>query len=157
MTMERALQEIARKPGEGREVHVFGLVLTIRIASRDTGGDFAIWEEQSPPLCGPPRHIHHYVDEAFQILEGRYRVWCDGRTYDLDPGGVAMVPKGMPHAFLCLGPGPGRMLTTVVPGGLDDFMVEVESHGFKIPQDMQQLMEMAVSHGHEFIGPPLTP
>jgi mannose-6-phosphate isomerase-like protein (cupin superfamily) len=154
--MTRALQEITRAEGEGRKVHVFGVVLTIRIASLDTGGDFAIWEEASPPHMGPPRHIHHYVDEAFQILEGQYRVWCDGRTYDLGPGGVAMVPKGMPHAFRCLGPGPGRMLTTVVPGGLDDFMVEVETRGFKIPQDMQQLMELATSHGHAFIGPPLT-
>jgi hypothetical protein len=63
----------------------------------------------------------------------------------------------MPHAFLCLGPGHGRILTTVVPGGLDDFMAEVETKGFKIPQDIQQLMEMAASHGHAFIGPPLTP
>lgn len=154
--MQRALQEITRAPDEGRKVHVFGVVLTIRIASRDTAGDFAIWEEASPPLCGPPRHIHHYVDEAFQILEGRYRVWCDGRTYDLESGGVAMVPKGMPHAFLCLGPGPGRMLTTVVPGGLDDFMIEVEQGGFKIPQDMQKLLALGASHGHEFIGPPLS-
>lgn len=154
--MTQALQEVTRAAGEGREVRVFGVVLTIRIASIDTGGDFAIWEERSPPNVGPPRHIHHYVDEAFQILEGRYRVWCDGRAYELGPGGFAMVPKGMPHAFLCLGPGDGRMLTTVVPGGLDDFMVEVERRGFRIPEDMQQLMEMAASHGHAFIGPPLS-
>jgi hypothetical protein len=65
--MTRALQEIARQRGEGREVRVFGVTLKIRIASMDTGGDFAIWEELSPPNVGPPRHIHHYVDEAFQI------------------------------------------------------------------------------------------
>jgi mannose-6-phosphate isomerase-like protein (cupin superfamily) len=153
--MTRALQEIARQRGEGREVRVFGVTLKIRIASMDTGGDFAIWEEWSPPNVGPPRHIHHYVDEAFQILEGRYLVWCDGRSYELGPGAAAMVPKGMPHAFRCLGPDHGRMLTTVVPGGLDDFMLEVEAKGFKIPDDMAQLVEMAASHGHAFIGPPL--
>jgi mannose-6-phosphate isomerase-like protein (cupin superfamily) len=70
--MTKALQEIARAPGEGRKVHVFGVTLNIRIAAIDTGGDFAIWEEHSPPHMGPPRHIHHYVDEAFQILEGQY-------------------------------------------------------------------------------------
>ncbi len=153
--MAEGLHELVRRSDEGRAVHVFGVTLKIRIASRDTGGDFAVWEEWSPPLIGPPRHVHHYVDEAFQILEGRYRVWCDARTYDLDPGGFAMIPKGMPHAFLCLGPEPGRMLTTVVPGGLDDFMVEVEAKGYRIPEDMQPLMELAASHGHAFIGPPL--
>jgi hypothetical protein len=78
--MQRALQEIARGPAEGRKIHVFGVVLTVRIASMDTGGD--------------------YVDEAFQILEGRMK-------------------------------------------------------GFRIPQDIKKLMEMAASHGHAFIGPPL--
>ncbi len=154
--MARVLQEIARQPGEGRKIHVFGVTLTVRVGSMDTGGDFAIWEELSPPHMGPPRHIHYYCDEAFQILEGRYRVWCDGRTYELGPGGVAMIPKGTPHAFLCLGPDHGRMLTTVVPGGLDDFMQEIEAKGFKIPQDMQQLIEEAADHGHAFIGPPLS-
>lgn len=109
---------IVSGPGEGRKVHVFGVVLTLRLPSSASGGDFAVWEEAAPPGAGPPRHIHHRVDEAFQVLEGHYRVWCDGRTYELGPGAMAMVPKGTPHAFRCLGPAHGRMLTTVVPGGL---------------------------------------
>jgi mannose-6-phosphate isomerase-like protein (cupin superfamily) len=91
--MQRALQEIARKAGEGRQIHVFGVMLTVRIASIDTGGDFAIWEEQSPPNCGPPRHIHHYVDEAFQILEGRYRVWCEAAPTTSSRAGSPWCPR----------------------------------------------------------------
>jgi mannose-6-phosphate isomerase-like protein (cupin superfamily) len=146
---------IVSGPGEGRKVHVFGVVLTIRVASADAGGDFAVWEEAAAPGIGPPRHIHHRVDEAFQILEGHYRVWCDGRDYELGPGAMAMVPKGTPHAFRCLGPSHGRMLTTVVPGGLDEFFIEIESRGFKLPGDIEQLMALGARHGHEFVGPPL--
>jgi mannose-6-phosphate isomerase-like protein (cupin superfamily) len=154
--MPNAVPEIISPPGEGRKVHVFGVVLTIRVSTAQTGGDFAVWEEVAPAGSGPPRHIHHEVDEAFQILEGSYRVWCDGRTYVLGPGAMAMVPKGTPHAFRCLGPGHGRMLTTVVPGGLDDFFIEVEARGFTLPDDMAQLLELGRRHGHEFIGPPLS-
>jgi mannose-6-phosphate isomerase-like protein (cupin superfamily) len=146
---------IVSGPGEGRKVHVFGVILTIRVASADAGGDFAVWEEASPPGLGPPRHIHRRMDEAFQILEGHYQVWCDGRTYELAPGAMALIPKGTPHTFRCVGPTPGRMLTTVVPGGLDDFFIEIETRGFKLPGDLAQLVALGARHGHEFIGPPL--
>jgi mannose-6-phosphate isomerase-like protein (cupin superfamily) len=142
-------------PGEGRKVHVFGVVLTIRVASADTAGDFAVWEEAASPGSGPPRHIHHRMDEAFQILEGHYQVWFDGRIHELGPGAMAMIPKGMPHTFRCVGPAPGRMLTTVVPGGLDDFLIEIAARNFRLPEDLAQLMGLGARHGHEFIGPPL--
>jgi mannose-6-phosphate isomerase-like protein (cupin superfamily) len=142
-------------PGEGRKVHVFGVMLTIRVATGATGGDFAVWEEAAPPGFGPPRHIHLRMDEAFQILEGHYEVWADGRLYHLEPGAMAMIPKGTPHTFRCMGPAPGRMLTTVVPGGLDDFFIEVETKGFKLPDDLAQLVALGKRYGHEFIGPPL--
>ena len=142
-------------PGEGRKVHVFGVVLTIRVPSGAAGGDFAVWEEAAPPGSGPPRHIHPRMDEAFQILEGCYEVWCSGRIHELGPGAMAMIPKGTPHAFRCMGPAPGRMLTTVVPGGLDDFFIEIETRGFKLPDDLEQLVALGKRYGHEFIGPPL--
>jgi mannose-6-phosphate isomerase-like protein (cupin superfamily) len=141
--------------GEGRKVHVFGVVLTLRVPTGASGGDFAVWEEAAPPGVGPPRHIHQRVDEAFQILEGSYRVWIDGRTYELRPGAMAMVPKGTPHTFRCLGPAHGRMLTTVVPGGMDDFLIQVETRGFKLPDDLEQLIALGAQYGHEFVGPPL--
>jgi mannose-6-phosphate isomerase-like protein (cupin superfamily) len=147
---------IVSAPGQGRKVHVFGVVLTIRVASGDTGGDFAVWEEEALPGFGPPRHIHHRMDEAFQILEGNYQVWCDGRIHDVGPGAMAMIPKGAPHTFRCVGSSPGRMLTTVVPGGLDDFFIEVEAAGFKLPDDLERLVALGARRGHEFIGPPLT-
>jgi mannose-6-phosphate isomerase-like protein (cupin superfamily) len=142
-------------PGEGRKVHVFGVVLTLRVPSGAAGGDFAVWEEAAAPGFGPPRHIHLRMDEAFQILEGHYEVWADGRLYQLEPGAMAMIPKGTPHAFRCMGPAHGRMLTTVVPGGLDDFFIEIETRGYKLPDDLAQLVALGKRYGHEFIGPPL--
>ena len=142
-------------PGEGRKVQVFGVVLTLRVPSGATCGDFAVWEEAAASGAGPPRHIHLRMDEAFQILEGHYEVWCDGRIHELSPGAMAMIPKGTQHTFRCMGPAHGRMLTTVVPGGLDDFLIEIEARGFKLPDDLAQLVALGKRYGHEFIGPPL--
>jgi mannose-6-phosphate isomerase-like protein (cupin superfamily) len=153
--MSQGARVVVSGPGEGREVHVFGVVLTLRVPSTASGGDFAIWEEAAPPGVGPPRHIHHRTDEAFQILEGHYQVWCDGEIHDLAPGAMAMIPKGTPHTFRCVGPLPGRMLTTVVPGGLDEFFIEIEAGGFNLPQDLGRLVALGARHGHEFVGPPL--
>ena len=153
--MGNAARAIVSGPGEGRKVHVFGVVLTLRVPSSASGGDFAVWEEAAPAGVGPPRHIHHRADEAFQILEGSYRVWIDGHFHELGPGAMAMVPKGTPHAFRCLGPSHGRMLTTVVPGGMDDFLIEIEARGFKLPDDLEQLVALGARYGHEFVGPPL--
>ena len=142
-------------PGEGRKVHVFGVVLTLRLPSSASGGDFAVWEEAAPPGSGPPRHIHHRMDETFQILEGDYQLWCDGQIHELGPGAMALIPKGRPHAFRCIGPAHGRMLTAVVPGGLDDFFIEIEAKGLRLPDDFEQLVALGASHGYEFVGPPL--
>ena len=54
-----------------------------------------------------------------------------------------------------MGPAHGRMLTTVVLGGLDDFLIEIEARGFKLPDDLEQLVALGKRYGHEFIGPPL--
>jgi mannose-6-phosphate isomerase-like protein (cupin superfamily) len=153
--MSQGARVVVSGPGEGRKVHVFGVVLTLRVPSTASGGDFAIWEEAAPPGVGPPRHIHHRTDEAFQILEGHYQVWCDGEIHDHAPGAMAMIPKGTPHTFRCVGPLPGRMLTTVVPGGLDEFFIEIEAGGFNLPQDLGRLVALGARHGHEFVGPPL--
>lgn len=31
-----------------------------------------------PGGCGPPRHVHPYIEEAFTVESGRLSVWLDG-------------------------------------------------------------------------------
>ena len=47
------------------------------------------------------------------------------------------------------------MLTTVIPGGLDEFFIEVEIVRFKLRDDLKQLIALGARDGHESIGPPL--
>ena len=103
----------------------------------------------------PPKHLHADANEIQYILEGTGTIWLGDKEVTVKPGDLVVIPKGTPHAFRCMGPTPGRMLTTVVPGGLDDFFIEIETRGFKLPQDLEQLVALGKRYGHEFIGPPL--
>ena len=49
-------------------------VLDLKISSKDTDGDIAVFEQIGfTPMGGPPLHIHPYQDEFFYIIEGDYQ------------------------------------------------------------------------------------
>ena len=45
-----------------------------------------------------PLHTHP-VDEALYVLDGAIRVQSEGREHDVAQGGVAVVSRGLAHAF----------------------------------------------------------
>jgi mannose-6-phosphate isomerase-like protein (cupin superfamily) len=109
--MTEAPSPFVSQAHEGRVVRALARELLIRMPSERVGSAFALWESRAHPGDGPPRHIHHREGEVFQILQGHFRVWCEGASFELEPGGVAMIPRGHAHTFRSLGPHPGRMLT----------------------------------------------
>ena len=99
-------------------------------------------------------HVHHREDEIFYILEGRFQVWCDGRTWTAEPGATIFLPRGVPHTFRNVGDSPGRKLITVVPGGFEGFFAAVAARGLRIPEHLPQLQELGAAYGLAFTGPP---
>ena len=89
----------------------------IRVSADETAGALGIWEEAASPGEGPPLHIHHREDEMFFVLEGRFRFRCGDDVFDGGPGTTAVLPRGVPHTWQCLGTARGRMLVSVTPGG----------------------------------------
>ena len=47
-----------------------------------------------------PLHIHPDSDETMYVLEGEILMHMDGREHRLGTGGIAVAPRGVPHAFL---------------------------------------------------------
>ncbi len=144
---------LVRAAAEGLAVECFGTRYMVK-ASAASGGSVGIIEMLVPPGEGPPMHVHGREDEVFHIVEGRFRIWCGDRTWDVEPGGVVFLPKGVPHTFRNLGPGTGRLLTTVAPGGFEGFFPLVAERGLTIPGDLPALQELAAAFGLEFVGPP---
>ena len=142
--------------GEGQHIHVISDEVTIKISSRDTGGDFAVFEGRIAPLSGPPLHRHRNQDESWYIVEGDFLFEVDGQKIYASTGATIFAPRGSRHTFQNVGATAGRILTTVIPGGLDLFFEELETIA---PQgsapDPAKMVPLFEKHGLELLGPPL--
>ena len=48
-----------------------------------------------------PLHLHPEEEEAVYVIEGELLVHVDGKDHQVRAGGLAVVPRGVAHAFLC--------------------------------------------------------
>lgn len=145
---------VAMKAARGpRAVEWAGTVYRISVGACEGGGVVGIFESTVPAMGGPPVHVHHNEDEVIYALEGDYEFWLDGETRIVPQGSCIFLPRGVPHTFRVRGDRPGRNLTILTPGGLEEFFVECAAGELKIPDDMPALTELAGRYGIEFRGP----
>ena len=48
---------------------------------------------------GSPIHVHKHEDELFLMLEGSGIFWAGDQRQEVSAGGVAFLPRGLPHAY----------------------------------------------------------
>ncbi len=112
--------------GGARSLWVMGVLMTLKVPGRRTGGAYALFEVATKPGSGPPPHVHHREDEAFFVLEGEFEFLAGKEALRVGAGSLLYVPKGTLHAHRNVGDGVGRMLVTQTPGGLyENFFEEV--------------------------------
>jgi quercetin dioxygenase-like cupin family protein len=91
------------------------------LATKDeTGGDFLLFEDALEAGKVTPLHQHPDADETFYMLEGMVRLHIAGDEQTLAAGGIAIIPRGVAHAFLVTTP-VARMLCLQTPGGGEPF------------------------------------
>jgi mannose-6-phosphate isomerase-like protein (cupin superfamily) len=113
-------------PGEGRPVAAAAVTILLKSAAEDTDGRWTLYEYAAPPrFAGPPPHWHKQTEEAFFVLEGTVRFEFDGETVDAPAGGYARVPPGVVHGFSNPTGEPARFLGLIVPGGFEQYWVEL--------------------------------
>jgi quercetin dioxygenase-like cupin family protein len=96
------------------------LAITHKLTSQQTGGACYLFESVFDPETGNQLHVHGREDEIAYVLEGALEVRIPRRkTRSLDAGGIARLPKGLPHAIRNPLKTPSRYLFIAVPGGLD--------------------------------------
>jgi mannose-6-phosphate isomerase-like protein (cupin superfamily) len=106
--------------GGGEHLVFGGTTITIRASADTTGGAFTVFEE-SAPLLDTSAHVHRNEDEVYYVLEGDHVFVCGGDEYSLGPGGIAFLPRGVPHAHRRVVPGAGRLLSMTSPAGFEGF------------------------------------
>ena len=153
---QKRSEAIVMDRADGRRIHVLGNDVTIKISSRDTGGAFTVFEGVSEPLQGPPLHLHRDQDESWYIVDGEFRFEVDGQEIYASGGATVLAPKGTRHTFQNVGTTPGRILTTVVPGGLDLFFEELETVAPRGTRPVAaKMVPIFEKHRLELLGPPL--
>jgi quercetin dioxygenase-like cupin family protein len=128
----------------------------VREGEVDNG--FLLFEDTVDPGKRTPLHTHPAADETFYLLDGAMLLHIDGVEHDVRAGGVAVVPRGIPHAFLARAEG-ARMLCLHTPGGGEDFYRTASEPAVPgepaLTVDLDRIRQAAVSSGSmRIVGPP---
>lgn len=130
------------------------------VTGRETAGACFVCEAFVPPGGGTPPHVHSREDELFYVIEGEFEFVVAGAPARRTAGGSIFATRGIPHFFRNVGPGPGKMIITVTPAGLEDFFREFGRAldgpaAAPLPPDdeeIRKLLAAAPKYGIEILG-----
>ena len=103
-------------------------------------------------------HVHAF-EEAIYVLEGEILVHTDGEEHKVGTGGVALFPRGVPHAFLVTSD-TAHILAIATPGVGEPFYRDCSDpittpEDADRPPDFARLRAAAARSDHiELLGPP---
>ena len=142
-------------------VNFLGALVHLRMSSLETAGAWALLEHRGERGYMSPLHLHDADEETLLVLDGELRVEVGSRRLTVGPGGLALLPRGIPHGFVVTSPD-ARFLTLHDPGGFDQFVAEIGTPigttGADAPMpDPAELTRVAANYGIQIVGPPLLP
>ena len=122
-----------------------------------TGGQLMVLESTPAAGSASPLHVHGREDEMFILLSGAALVVVGDARQELHAGGVAFLPRDIPHAYRIVED--AHVLTLATPAGLEGFfrsaghdLSQPRPDDFAItPATMTAALER---HGGRIVGPP---
>ena len=101
MTAHATLAATVRQAGQGEQRWFYGGgIHTWLVSPEETGGAFLLFEDAMDAGKRTPLHTHPEAAETMYVLQGEILMHLDGAEERIGAGGVAVAPRGMPHAFL---------------------------------------------------------
>ena len=153
------MQTEAKKPmadpsSGGRKIFVLGHEITLKLAGRETAGEYFVFEAVTPPGAGMALHVHRHEDEFFRVLDGEFEFQLDKQIQKVTTGAMVGFPKDIPHAFRNVGTKPGRTLWAVMPGAnFEKFFEELGSLPAEREPDMGKVTEIFNRHDIKILPP----
>ena len=92
----------------------------MKATAEETDGAFMLLEDRMAQGKTTPLHTHPHEDETMIVLEGEILFHVEGREHRVGPGGVAVAPRGVPHALLVTSE-TTRVLALLTPGSGEPF------------------------------------
>ncbi len=152
-------QPYVRQAGDHQRLAYIGAAeLAVVLDAAITGGQLTVFDNHGPRGSGSPVHVHSRDDEAFLLLDGQMTVWVGAERHRLLPGGIAFLPRNVPHAVRC--DIASRMLVLSTPGGFQEVVFRTAGWDLTRPvpegwQPTQEaLRDAAEQAGVTLLGPP---
>lgn len=129
-------EPVIRQPGEGEKVLFKIGLMTFKVSSALTDGQFVICETELPPKASVEPH-HHPEAEVFYVLSGQFVFYVSDMRLPISCGSGAFVsvPPHVPHAFGNAGDSSGRILGMMMPGGPDGLESLFRQAGVPVARD----------------------
>ena len=143
------LQPVALAPGSGRVLNILGI--THKLTRAQTGGAYYLFEFEFGPGDGNSLHVHRYEDEVIYVLKGEVEIRLDRQRMHAKKGGVAYLPKNIPHALYNPAKTPLKVLAAAIPGGMEDYFDELEAALALGPLDDEANNKISLKYGIEWL------
>ena len=149
---------VVRQDGEGERRWFYGGGTHMwMITAEETDGAFYLFEDRMSEGKMTPLHCHPDADELVYVLEGEILVRQGDREERVGAGGVAMSPRGEPHAFMVTS-ATARLLAFQTPGAGAEFYrgaSEPAANDGEGPVDFARVQAVAKQTGAtQILGPP---
>jgi mannose-6-phosphate isomerase-like protein (cupin superfamily) len=114
------------RAGEGPSVDLGVVSMRVLVDSETVPGGAFTLAEFSGVGAGPwtVPHLHRGFEESFFVLDGAFTFAIGSQTVEATAGMYLLVPRDTTHGIVA-GEGGGRLLTLMVPGGLEKMFFEL--------------------------------
>ena len=116
-------QPIVVPPASGRELNFIGI--THKLTPQQTNSGYYLFEFEFDPESGNRLHVHQYEDEVVYVLKGAIEIRLNDQNLQAVTGGVAHLPRQIPHALYNPLKTTSRYLAMAIPGGMERFFDEL--------------------------------
>ena len=136
-------QPIIVPPDSGKVLQFLGI--THKLTQQQTGGAYYLFEFEFDPESGNRLHVHSYEDEVVYVLEGAIEIRLGDQKLQSVTGGVAHLPKHIPHALSNPLKTPSRYL------GMENFFDELATAQAAGIFDEASHKEISLKYGIEWL------
>jgi quercetin dioxygenase-like cupin family protein len=115
--MDETIRPYALPAGEGWTYRFaeLGIDFVVKVGEQRHGRRLAVFELTTRAGEEPPEHTHATEDEIFYVLQGDLAFRCGGERFEVADGGVAFLPRGIPHGYEVLSRGDVKLLVLTAP------------------------------------------
>ena len=115
--VDSSKHETVLAPGAGRFINVIGDHQTVKLTGEQTGGMFAMAEQNNEAGTAVPLHVHTQEDEMFYVCDGEMTFTVGDKEIVGTTGTTVYLPRGVPHGFRVNKK--TRALVSVYPAGVE--------------------------------------